>query len=285
MAATEQPLASQIAIDILKKGGSAVDAAIAANAALGLMEPVLNGIGGDCFVIVWDPQTRKLYGYNGSGPSAKGRDLARLRAEVKAAYAKAGMPGADHIPPVGSLPVTVPGTVDTWFALHERFGKLSMAEDLAPAIAYARSGFPVTQLVAQYWKGNFDLFERRRALIEELANARATYLVDGRTPVEGEVFRNPNLARTLSLIASGGREAFYAGPIARTMDAYFTRIGGDLRYADFSGFHGVHQRAGNEGFLHCRRPHVLAGERAFCQRICRPPRLNAETMTFDASDR
>src|SRR5277367_3500811 len=107
MAATEQPLASQVAIDILKKGGSAVDAAIAANAALGLMEPVLNGIGGDCFVIVWDPKTRKLYGYNGSGPSAKGRDLARMQAEVSAAYAKAGMPVKDHIPSVGSLPITV----------------------------------------------------------------------------------------------------------------------------------------------------------------------------------
>jgi len=124
MAATEQPLASQVAIDILKKGGSAVDAAIAANAALGLMEPVLNGIGGDCFVIVWDPKTKQLYGYNGSGPSAKGRDLDKMRAEVAAAYKKAGLPAKDHIPAVGSLPITVPGTVDTWFALHDKFGKL-----------------------------------------------------------------------------------------------------------------------------------------------------------------
>ncbi|RAO75728.1 gamma-glutamyltransferase [Dyella jiangningensis] len=238
MAATEQPLASQAALDVLKKGGSAVDAAIAANAALGLMEPVLNGIGGDCFVIVWDPKTHKLYGYNGSGPSAKGRDLAKMKAEVKAAYAKAGMPAKEHIPAVGSLPVTVPGTVDVWFALHEKFGKLPMAEDLAPAIGYAKDGFPITQLVAKYWKANFASFEKQKGLIEELDNARHTYLIDGHTPAEGEVFRNPDLARTLTIIAQGGRDAFYKGELARTMDAYFKRIGGDLRYEDFAGYHG-----------------------------------------------
>lgn len=238
MAATEQPLASQIAVDILKKGGSAVDAAIAANAALGLMEPVLNGIGGDCFVIVWDPKTGKLYGYNGSGPSAKSRDLAKMREEVKAAYAKAGMPYKDHIPPLGSLAVTVPGTVDTWFALHDKFGKLPMSDDLAPVIAYARDGFPVTQLVSAYWKGNFGAFEKREKLVGELANARATYLIDGHTPAEGEVFRNPDLAHTLTLIAEGGRDAFYKGSIAKTMDAYFKRVGGDLRYSDFADYHG-----------------------------------------------
>jgi gamma-glutamyltranspeptidase/glutathione hydrolase len=238
MAATEQPLASQIAIDILKRGGSAVDAAIAANAALGLMEPVLNGIGGDCFVIVWDPKTHKLYGYNGSGPSAKGRDLAKMQVEVKAAYLKAGLPAKDHIPAVGSLPITVPGTVDTWGALHDKFGKLSLADDLAPAIGYAQNGFPVTQLVAQYWKGNMAAFERMHRLIEESANARHTYLIDGHTPAEGDVFRNPDLARTLTLIAQGGRDAFYKGAIAHTMDAYFKRIGGDLRYEDFAGYHG-----------------------------------------------
>ena len=127
MAATEQPLASLAAIEILKKGGSAVDAAIAANAVLGVMEPVLNGIGGDAFVIVYDPKTHKLYGYNGSGWSPKGRDLAKMQAEVAAAYKKAGMKPSDQIPLVGSLPVTVPGTVDTWFALHKRFGKLPIS--------------------------------------------------------------------------------------------------------------------------------------------------------------
>ncbi|MBS0431722.1 MAG: gamma-glutamyltransferase [Proteobacteria bacterium] len=238
MAATEQPLASLAAVEILKKGGSAVDAAIAANAVLGLTEPVLNGIGGDAFAIVWDPKTRKLYGYNGSGPSAKGRDLAKMQAQVKAAYAKAGLPYEAHIPAVGSLPVTVPGTVDTWFALHDRFGRLPIADDLAPAIALAKEGFPVTQLVAKYWQGNLRAFDRYSKLIEESANARRTYLVDGHAPVEGEVFRNPDLADTLTMIANGGRDAFYKGAIARTIDKYFRRIGGDLRYSDFADFHG-----------------------------------------------
>jgi len=238
MAATEQPLASQIAIDILKRGGSAVDAAIAANAAIGLMQPVLNGIGGDLFAIVWDPKTQRLYGYNGSGRSASGRDLARMRAEVEAAWRKAGKPPRAHIPEVGSLPVTVPGAVDAWFALHERFGTLPMADDLAPAISYARGGFPVTQLIADYWKSNMAAFETRKALIEELDNARATYLVDGHTPKEGEIFRNPDLANTLESLGKGGRDVFYKGDLAHTIDRYFRRIGGDLRYEDFAAHHG-----------------------------------------------
>ncbi|HEX3432290.1 MAG TPA: gamma-glutamyltransferase family protein [Rhizomicrobium sp.] len=238
MAATEQPLASQIAIDILKKGGSAVDAAIAANAAIGLMQPVLNGIGGDLFAIVWDPKTRKLYGYNGSGRAAMGRDLAKMTAEVRAAWMKAGEPAKPHIPPFGSLPVTVPGTVDAWFALHGKFGRLPMTEDLAPAIGYAINGFPVTELIAQYWKANMAGFEKNRALIEEFDNARATYLIDGHAPVEGEIFRNPDLAHTLSRIAKGGRDAFYKWSIAHSIDAYFRRIGGDLRYEDFATHHG-----------------------------------------------
>lgn len=238
MAATEQPLASQIAVDILKQGGSAVDAAIAANAAIGLMQPVLNGIGGDLFAIVWDPRTRRLYGYNGSGRAAMGRDLARMRREVAAAWRRAGMPQRAHIPPLGSLPVTVPGTVDAWFALHGRFGRLAMAEVLERAIGYARGGFPVTELIAAYWKGNMAAFERQRALIEELDNARATYLIDGHAPAEGEIFRNPHLADTLETIARGGRDAFYRGEIARRIDAYFKRIGGDLRYADLAAHHG-----------------------------------------------
>jgi gamma-glutamyltranspeptidase/glutathione hydrolase len=238
MVATEQPLASQIAIDILKKGGSAVDAAIAANAAIGLMQPVLNGIGGDLFAIVWDPKSRKLYGYNGSGRSALGRDLAKMTSEVRAAWTKAGEAAKPHIPPFGSLPVTVPGTVDAWFALHGKFGRLPMKDDLAPAIAYARNGFPVTQLIAEYWKANMAGFEKKRTLIEEFDNARATYLTNGHAPAEGEIFRNADLAHTLSLIAKDGRDAFYKGPIAHTIDAYFRRIGGDLRYADFAAHHG-----------------------------------------------
>ncbi len=238
MAATAQPLATQVAIDILKKGGSAVDAAIAANATLGLMEPVSNGIGGDMFAIVWDPKSKQLYGYNGSGRSPMGRDLPKLIAEIKAVAEKTGKPYRAHIPSFGSLPVTVPGTVDGWFALHGKFGKLPIAEDLAPAIAYARDGFPVSQLIALYWKGNMAAYERNAAMIEELDNARATYLIDGHAPVEGEVFRNPDLAHTLGLIAKGGRDEFYKGSIAHTIDAYFKRIGGDLRYADFAAHHG-----------------------------------------------
>jgi len=238
MAATEQPLATQIAIDILKKGGSAVDAAIAANAAIGLMQPVLNGMGGDLFAIVYDSKTHKLYGYNSSGRSPMGRDLARLKTEIEAAYKKAGMPTKAHIPPVGSLPVTVPGTVDGWFALHSKFGKLPIKDDLAPAIHYATIGFPVTQLVSAYWKGNMEAFEKYKGLIEESDNAKHTYLIDGHTPAEGEIFKNPDLAHTLTLIAGGGRDAFYKGAIAHTIDAYFKRIGGDLRYADFAAHHG-----------------------------------------------
>jgi len=238
MAATEQPIASLAAVEILKKGGSAVDAAIAANAVLGLMQPVLNGIGGDCFAIVYDPKTDSLYGYNGSGWSPKGRDLAKMQAEVKAAYEKAGMKSSDQIPLFGSLPVTVPGVVDAWFELHKRFGKLPMSEDLAPAIRYAKEGFPVTEIVAKYWKGNWDAFQKNRGLIEEFNNAEKTYLIDGHTPDQSEVFRNPDLAHTLSMIAKGGRDVFYKGEIADTIANYFKRIGGDLDYQDFADFHG-----------------------------------------------
>ena len=242
MVASEQPLASEAAVEVLKKGGSAVDAAIAANAMIGLMQPVLNGIGGDLFAIVYDPKTHKLYGYNGSGWSPKGRDLARMTAEVEAAYKKAGMEPKAHIPPVGTLPITVPGTVDAWFALHDKFGKLPMSEVLAPAINFANNGFPVTELIAAYWKGNMAAFEKNKGLIEESDNARHTYLIPdghgGHTPAQGEIFKNPDLANTLTMLAKGGRDAYYKGPIAKTIDAYMKRIGGDLRYDDFADFHG-----------------------------------------------
>jgi gamma-glutamyltranspeptidase/glutathione hydrolase len=238
MAATAVPAATEVAIDILKKGGSAVDAAIAANATLGLMEPVSNGVGGDLFAIVWDPKTKKLYGYNGSGRAAKGRDLHKMIEEIKAVSAKTGTPYVPHIPKFGSLPITVPGTVDAWGALHDRFGKLPLADDLAPAIAYAKGGFPVTQLISLYWTGNMKAFDRAGALIEEHDNAKHTYLIDGKAPVEGQIFRNPDLAHTLELIAAGGRDAYYKGEIAHTIDAYFKRIGGDLRYEDFASHHG-----------------------------------------------
>jgi len=229
MAATMQPLASQIAIDILKKGGSAIDAAIAANAALGLMEPVGCGIGGDLFAIVWDPKTKKLYGYNGSGRSPMGRTLEQLKKKLG---------DRKTMPSHGSLTITVPGTVDGWFALHQRFGKLPMDQVLAPATQYAREGFPVTQLIAAYWERNFRGFERQAKDIEEIANAKATYLINGKPPTHGQIFKNPDLARTYDLLAKGGRDAYYKGPLAKTIDAYFKRIGGDLRHEDFAAHKG-----------------------------------------------
>jgi gamma-glutamyltranspeptidase/glutathione hydrolase len=232
MVATAHPLASQIALDILREGGSAVDAAIAANAALGLMEPIGNGIGGDLFAIVWDPKTATLHGFNGSGRAPLGRSLADLRAKVGDA--------SQGIPAYGSLPVTVPGTVDGWFELHARFGRLDPAKLLAPTIAYAREGVPVAPVIAMYWQNNMDAFERVHAegQIEELDNARATYLIDGKAPVAGQLFRNPDLADTLELLGAQGRDAFYTGSIARTIDTYMQRIGGDLRLADLAAHHG-----------------------------------------------
>ena len=228
MAATAHPLATQIALDILKSGGNAVDAAIAANAALGLMEPTGNGIGGDIFVIVYDPETRQVYGLNGAGRSPLGLSYEEVVETV-------GEDGA--IPPLGAMPVSVPGTVDGWYALHERFGEMPMDEVLAPTIRYAEEGFPLTQTIAYYWDRNMSILEARHAQdeIEEFDNARATYLTeDGDAPREGEIFRNPDLASTLRQIAEGGRDAFYEGEIARTIDAYMQRIGGWIRYEDLA---------------------------------------------------
>ncbi len=225
VAATAQPLATQVAVDVLKKGGSAVDAAIAANAALGLMEPVANGIGGDIFALVWDPKTKKLYGLNGSGRSPAGRSYDQLLQKLD---------GRKHIPTLGSLPVTVPGTVDGWFELHEKFGRLNMTEVLAPAVEYARTGFPVSQGIAAGWARNMAYFARDKGDLEEFDNAKATYLVDGKTPVEGEIFRNPDLANTLEKIGRGGRDVFYKGEIAHVVDRYMKRIGGDLRKEDLA---------------------------------------------------
>ncbi|MHA1543862.1 MAG: gamma-glutamyltransferase [Alphaproteobacteria bacterium] len=227
MAATSHPLASQIAIDILKKGGNAVDAAIAANAALGLMEPTGNGIGGDIFVIVWDPKTKKLYGLNGSGRAPLGQTMEDLKGRIGE--------DATEIPNFGSLSVSVPGTVDGWFELNEKFGSMPMAEVLSPAITYAREGFPVTQVIASYMRIYQERYERLNGEgeIEEIDNFKATYLIDGWTPEEGQVFRNSDLANTLEKIANGGRDVFYKGELADVMAAYMERIGGPLRKADF----------------------------------------------------
>jgi len=224
IAATSHPLASEIAIDILKRGGSAVDAAIAANAALGLMEPTGNGMGGDLFAIVWDPETQRLHGLNASGRAPRGQTLDALKAKLD----------GDDIPDWGSLSVSVPGAVDGWFELHGRFGRLSMADNLAPAIQYAEEGFPVTQVIAYYLAAASENFHalHARGVIEEIENYAATYEPDGRPLRHGELFRNPDLAETLRLIARGGRDAFYEGPVAETIDAYMRRIGGPLRKED-----------------------------------------------------
>lgn len=226
MAATSHPLASQVAIDILKKGGSAVDAAIAANAALGLMEPTGNGIGGDLFAIVWDPETARLHGLNASGRAPRGQTLEQLKAKLA---------DKNDIPDFGSLSITVPGAVDGWFMLHEKFGRLSMSENLAPTVKYARDGFPVSQVIAYYMSLHVDGFPQlhENGTIEEIDNYRSTYLIDGKAPVEGQMFANPDLANTLERIGAEGRDVFYKGELADVMDAYFKRIGGPLRKVDF----------------------------------------------------
>lgn len=220
IAATSHPLATQIALDVMKGGGSAVDAAIAANAALGLMEPTGSGIGGDLFAIVWDPKTKKLYGYNGSGRSPKSLSLAELRKR-----------GLSDVPSYGPLPVTVPGAVDAWFALHGRFGRKSMADDLAPAIRYAREGHPVHEVIAYYWNASVPRLSKWPGFKEQ-------FTIDGRAPRTGETWKNPHLAATLEKIANGGRDAFYKGDIARTIDAYFKANDGYLSYDDLASHQG-----------------------------------------------
>ncbi|TNJ33389.1 gamma-glutamyltransferase [Arenimonas terrae] len=220
MAATSHPLATQIALDTMRQGGSAVDAAIAANAALGLMEPTGNGIGGDLFAIVWDPKTQKLHGYNGSGRSPK--------ALSRQWFAQNGY---TDIPPHGPLPVTVPGTVDAWFALHERFGRRSMAQNLAPTVKYARDGHPVHEVIAYYWGRSVPVLSKWPGFAEQ-------FTIDGRAPRKGELWRNPNLANTLETIGREGRDAFYKGDIARRIDAYFTANDGFLRYEDLAAHTG-----------------------------------------------
>ncbi len=216
VAATSHPLATMVAVDILKKGGSAVDAAIAANAMLGLVEPTGAGIGGDLFAIVWDAKTERLYGLNASGRSPYSLTLEEFKRR-----------GLKRIPVRGPLPVTVPGCVDGWFELHDRFGKLSMEEILAPAIRYAREGFPVTEVIAYYWGRNLPGLARWPNFLE-------TFGIDGRAPRKGEIFRNPYLANTLEKIAREGRDAFYRGEIARKIDAYMKRVGGYLSYRDLA---------------------------------------------------
>lgn len=216
MAATSQPLATQVALDILKAGGSAVDAAIAANAVIGLMEPTGNGIGGDVFAIVWDAEKEELVGLNGSG---------RAPALMTLEYFQEN--GIEEIPPFGPLPVSVPGTVDGWFELHGRYGRLPMGQLLAPTIDYARNGFPVSEVIAHY-------FAMNEARIGHYPGFAETFMPRGHTPRKGEMFKNPRLANTLEQIAKDGRDAFYKGDIARRIDAYMTEHGGLMRYEDLA---------------------------------------------------
>ncbi|MBA3440471.1 MAG: gamma-glutamyltransferase [Pyrinomonadaceae bacterium] len=216
MAATSQPLATQVALDILKQGGTAVDAAIAANALLGLVEPTGNGMGGDLFAIIWDPKTQKLHGLNASGRSPYALTLDYFKKQ-----------NLKKIPSYGPLPVSVPGCVDGWFEMHGKFGRLPMPTLLAPVIQYAREGFPVTEVIAEGW-------ERGVALHMKWPGVKETFTFEGRAPKKGDIFRNPYLANALERIARGGRDEFYKGEIARTIDAYMKRVGGFLSYRDLA---------------------------------------------------
>ena len=214
MVATSHPLASQIGIDILQNGGNAIDAAIAANSALGLMEPTGNGIGGDLFAIVWIEKEKKLYGLNASGRSPENLTLEYFKEN-----------NFKSIPAYGPLPVSVPGCVDGWFELHNKFGKTSMANILSPTIKYAEDGFPVSELVSYYMKVASNNFQ-------EYPNFKETYYLNDSTPKKGQIFKNPDLANTLRVIAKDGRKGFYEGKIANTIANFIQDQGGFLSYKD-----------------------------------------------------
>lgn len=216
MAATSQPLATQAALDILKKGGNAIDAAIAANAVLGVVEPTGCGVGGDLFAIIWSADKQKLYGLNASGRSPRSLKLEYFKNK-----------GLDFIPSTGPLPVSVPGCVDGWFEMHDMFGRLPMREILQPAINYARDGFPVTEVIA-------NSLETGTAALKQYPNIKETYMPGGKSPAKGEIFKNPNLANTLDKIARGGRNEFYRGSIAKSIDAFMKSQGGFLTYDDMA---------------------------------------------------
>jgi gamma-glutamyltranspeptidase/glutathione hydrolase len=219
MVAASHPLAAQIGIDILKKGGTAVDAAIAVNAALGLMEPTSSGIGGDLFAIVWDNKTKKLYGLNASGPAPQAITLEYFKKN-----------NIRKVPYHGPLPWTVPGCVDGWYELHKRFGKLKMKDILQPTIDYAVNGFPLTELIAYYWQISVRRFK-------EYENFQKLYAPGGKLLQKGDIFKNPELAESLRLIAQKGRDAYYKGMIASKITAYSRRVGGFFEMEDFENFH------------------------------------------------
>ena len=214
MVATSHPLASQIGIDILKEGGNAIDAAIAANAALGLMEPTGNGIGGDLFAIIWIEKEKKLYGLNASGRSPENLTLEYFKEN-----------NFKSIPAYGPLPVSVPGCVDGWFELHNKFGKIKMRDILNPTIKYAEDGFPVTELVSYYMDVASDNFKN-------YPNFKETFFIDDSTPLKGQVFKNPDLANTLRTIVKSGKKGFYEGEIAHRIANFVQDQGGFLSYDD-----------------------------------------------------
>jgi gamma-glutamyltranspeptidase / glutathione hydrolase len=216
MAATSQPLATATAIRVLQAGGNAVDAAIAANAVLGVVEPMSCGIGGDLFAIVWDAKTKRLYGLNASGraPAAATIDLFKARS-------------LEAIPTHGPLSWTVPGCVDGWDQLRKQFGTKPWPELLAPAIAYAETGFPVSEIIAADWSGAEDS-------LKEVPTSAACYLPGGHAPQKGSVFRNPGLARSLRAVAQNGRDAFYRGPLADAIVRYSRSAGGLFALSDFA---------------------------------------------------
>ena len=214
MAATSQPLATQVALHIIKSGGNAIDAAIAANAILGLVEPTGAGIGGDLFVLFWSAREHSLIGLNASGRSPKSLTLENLL-EHK----------LDFLPPHGPLPVSVPGCVDGWVKLHERYGQLPFSELFKPAISYARKGFPVSEVIAHELALNAEA-------LKGYAGFGDVFLDHGKAPSKGTLFKNPGLADAYSLIAEEGRRGFYEGPIAQTIDDYMQTQGGYLRKTD-----------------------------------------------------
>lgn len=214
MAATSQPLATMTAVEILRRGGSAVDAAIAANAVLGVAEPTGCGIGGDLFAIVWDAKSGQLHGLNGSGRSPRSLPAEEFRRR-----------GLTKIPSFGVLPISVPGCVDGWFELHGRFGRLPMSEVLEPAIRYAREGIPVSEVIADGWRSGETVFRDQPGFAE-------TFLVAGRAPRKGDVFRNPGLADTLERIARQGRDEFYSGSTAVRISDFVRQHGGYLSLED-----------------------------------------------------
>jgi gamma-glutamyltranspeptidase / glutathione hydrolase len=226
-AGTAHPLATLTAIEILKKGGSAADAAVAANACLGFLEPTSSGIGGDCYAMIWDPKQAKVVGLAGSGRSPQGLTLETARARAVNGV----------LPKLGAISVSVPGALDAWWSLHQRYGKLKWAELFEPAIHLCETGVPVPQIIGFYIKRNIAAFVRPGSGVEETANATHVWAAGGHAPGEGDVFRNPDLARTYRMIAQGGRDAFYAGPIAHAIEAYFKRIGGWMSYDDLSRHH------------------------------------------------